>query len=167
VVIVADSGGFRPVEVAIGMESNGQTEIRKGLEAGQKIVVSGQFLVDSEASLRATMTRMGETSTAEAAKAGAEPTKAGGTTHRGQGKVESIAKDQVTLSHGPIPSLQWGAMTMGFKAPPGGVPKDVKVGDTVSFEIRQAKDGTFEIVSIAPAAGAAMKRGETMQETKK
>jgi Cu(I)/Ag(I) efflux system membrane fusion protein len=35
------------------------TEIRKGLEAKQKVVVSGQFLLDSEASLRATETRMG------------------------------------------------------------------------------------------------------------
>jgi Cu(I)/Ag(I) efflux system membrane fusion protein len=35
------------------------TEIRKGLTAGQKVVVSGQFLLDSEASLRGTKARMG------------------------------------------------------------------------------------------------------------
>ena len=61
VVMVAQaSGGFNPVEVDIGTEANGQTEIRKGLEAGQKVVVSGQFLIDSEASLKGTATRMGE-----------------------------------------------------------------------------------------------------------
>ena len=43
-----------------GIESEGQTEIRNGLEAGQKVVVSGQFLIDSEASLRGTATRMGD-----------------------------------------------------------------------------------------------------------
>ncbi len=61
VVIVAQGDGrFAPVDVETGIESSGQTEIRKGLEAGQKIVVSGQFLIDSEASLKATTARMGD-----------------------------------------------------------------------------------------------------------
>jgi Cu(I)/Ag(I) efflux system membrane fusion protein len=60
VVIVAQGDGrFAPTDVETGIEADGQTEIRKGLEAGQKVVVSGQFLIDSEASLRATETRMG------------------------------------------------------------------------------------------------------------
>ena len=158
VVIVADSsGGFKPVDVEIGMEANGQTEIRKGLEAGQKIVVSGQFLIDSESSLRATVTRMADPAAAQPARAP--------DTHRGQGKVERISKDEVTLSHGPIPSMRWPAMTMGFKtsAPPQGI----KVGDIVSFEFRQAKEGAFEIVSMARANGTAGKPGETMQGIKK
>ena len=60
VVIVAQGEGkFAPVDVEIGMESNGQTEIRKGLEAGQRVVISGQFLIDSEASLKGVASRMG------------------------------------------------------------------------------------------------------------
>jgi len=60
VVIVAQGEGkFAPVDVEIGMESNGQTEIRKGLEAGQQVVISGQFLIDSEASLKGVASRMG------------------------------------------------------------------------------------------------------------
>ncbi|HEX7272693.1 MAG TPA: efflux RND transporter periplasmic adaptor subunit [Casimicrobiaceae bacterium] len=61
VVIVAQGDGrFAPVEVEVGIDRDGRTEIRKGLAAGQKVVVSGQFLVDSEASLRAAATRMSE-----------------------------------------------------------------------------------------------------------
>src|SRR6185436_13781337 len=61
VVIVADGEGkFVPVDVEIGTESEGMSEIRNGLEAGQKVVLSGQFLIDSEASLRGTATRMGD-----------------------------------------------------------------------------------------------------------
>jgi Cu(I)/Ag(I) efflux system membrane fusion protein len=61
VVIVAEPADqFRPVDVEIGIETNGQTEIKRGLEAGQRVVASGQFLLDSEASLRATETRMEE-----------------------------------------------------------------------------------------------------------
>ena len=59
IVISADSnGGFRPVEVEVGRESGDMIELRKGLEVGQKVVVSGQFLVDSEASLKTTLERM-------------------------------------------------------------------------------------------------------------
>jgi Cu(I)/Ag(I) efflux system membrane fusion protein len=54
VVMLAQGGGkFIPVDVETGVEANGQTEIRKGLDAGQEVVVSGQFLIDSEASLKA------------------------------------------------------------------------------------------------------------------
>jgi len=145
VVIVAQGDGkFAPVDVEIGIETGGQTEIRKGLEEGRMVVVSGQFLIDSESSLRATATRMGETP-----PSGAGP--AAGATHRATGKVERVGKDEITLSHGPIASLQWPAMTMGFKPPPNGIPDNVRVGDTVSFEIRQTKEGTYEITAISPA----------------
>jgi Cu(I)/Ag(I) efflux system membrane fusion protein len=148
VVIVAESDGrFTPVDVELGIEANGQSEIRKGVEAGQKVVVSGQFLLDSEASLRSTATRMSEMPAAGASKAG-------DATHRGEGKVESIGKDEVTLSHGPIASLQWPAMTMGFKLPADSARKNLRVGDTVAFQIRQNKDGDFEITEIAPMTPA-------------
>jgi Cu(I)/Ag(I) efflux system membrane fusion protein len=74
VVIVAQGDGrFAPVEVETGLDSNGQTEIRKGLSAGQNVVVSGQFLVDSEASLKAAATRMSEAASAQPAQTGAKP----------------------------------------------------------------------------------------------
>jgi len=60
VVVAQGDGKFAPAEVEIGRDSNGQTEIRKGLQVGQKVVISGQFLVDSEASLRGTTARMGD-----------------------------------------------------------------------------------------------------------
>jgi Cu(I)/Ag(I) efflux system membrane fusion protein len=59
VVLLAQEGGkFRPVNVETGSEGGGQTEIRSGLAAGQRVVVSGQFLIDSEASLKATEERL-------------------------------------------------------------------------------------------------------------
>ena len=111
------------------------------------MVISGQFLIDSEASLKGTTTRMSDMPAPDGSKAA-------GPTHRGAGKVESIGKDEITISHGPIPTLQWGAMTMGFKVPANGLPKNVAVGDAVVFEIRPLKDGMFEIARIAPSAAA-------------
>ncbi|MCA1732795.1 MAG: efflux RND transporter periplasmic adaptor subunit, partial [Acidobacteria bacterium] len=53
VVIVADGGGrFTPREVELGIESDGWVEIRSGLKAGEEIVTSSQFLIDSESNLR-------------------------------------------------------------------------------------------------------------------
>ena len=51
-VMLADGKGrFRPAEVRIGREASGKTEILAGLVSGEKVVASGQFLLDSEASL--------------------------------------------------------------------------------------------------------------------
>ncbi|HEY6620739.1 MAG TPA: efflux RND transporter periplasmic adaptor subunit [Steroidobacteraceae bacterium] len=53
VVIVADDAThFRPELVGVGLENAGRSEILQGLSLGQKIVSSGQFLIDSEANLR-------------------------------------------------------------------------------------------------------------------
>lgn len=62
-VIVATAGNrFEPTEVQIGPESAGKTVILSGLEQGQNVVASGQFLIDSEASLRGVLARLNSAS---------------------------------------------------------------------------------------------------------
>ncbi len=51
VMLAQGKGGFLPAEIRIGREANGQVEVLAGLAAGEQVVVSGQFLLDSEASL--------------------------------------------------------------------------------------------------------------------
>jgi len=59
VVIVAEGEGrFRPAEVTLGPEHEGTIVILAGLEEGQQVVTSGQFLIDSEASLRGAYQRL-------------------------------------------------------------------------------------------------------------
>ncbi len=59
VIILADGQGrFRPATVTVGDDREGQTEILSGLDEGESVVVSGQFLIDSEANLRGALTRM-------------------------------------------------------------------------------------------------------------
>jgi membrane fusion protein, copper/silver efflux system len=158
VVVVAQADGkFAPVEVQTGMEANGQTEIRKGLEAGQKVVVSGQFLIDSEASLRASETRMGEPpaaaegSSSAQQKPAAHAAPAGGV-HKGTGKVRSVdaASGYVELDHDPIASLQWPGMSMGFQAEDKAQLSSIKPGDRVEFELlaKPDKEGRFLIKKI-------------------
>ena len=59
VIVARGKGRFQPVEVVPGLESGAFIEILSGLEEGQQVVVSGQFLIDSESSLRTSLQRMG------------------------------------------------------------------------------------------------------------
>jgi len=155
VILASGEGKFASAEISTGAEANGQTEVVKGLSEGQRVVASGQFLIDSEASLRGALQRLGSAAATESMPA--MPAKA--STHHATGKVEKIAADEVTLSHGPVPSLNWGPMTMGFAPPAGGLPKDVKVGDTVQFEFRKAGKGMFQIVSMSRVAAPNARAG--------
>jgi Cu(I)/Ag(I) efflux system membrane fusion protein len=58
VILAEDGGRFRPAEVVTGIEADDKVEILEGLRAGERIVVSSQFLIDSEASMDASLMRM-------------------------------------------------------------------------------------------------------------
>ncbi|BDB26733.1 efflux RND transporter periplasmic adaptor subunit [Cupriavidus sp. P-10] len=141
VMVDAGNAGFVATEIKTGREAAGMVEVVDGLQAGQKVVTSGQFLIDSEASLRGTAERMGATPAAAAAPE-----------HEGLGRIEAVnGTDSLTISHGPIPSAQWGAMTMDFAAPPAGLPKTLKPGDRIRFRFHLDKDGVAILSSIEPA----------------
>jgi Cu(I)/Ag(I) efflux system membrane fusion protein len=157
VMLAEPDGRFRPVQVEPGIESGGQTEIKGGLAAGQRVVVSSQFLIDSEASLRGLEGRLG--GEPGSARAGPASVPASAPRHVGEAKVERVGKDALTLSHGPIPSLGWSAMTMDFMLPAGGLPIPVKPGDKVRFEFLIDKDNEARLTSVAPAAAASKAAG--------
>ena len=162
VVIVADgegrSGHFRPVEVEIGTEGGGQTEVRRGLQAGQRVVVSSQFLIDSEASLKGVEARLN----AAESKPQAEDTTP---RHEGDATVESLSRDALTLSHGPIPSLKWGPMTMDFKPPPQGLPSGLKAGDKVRFAFYMGTDNLPQLTVVTVQASASKAKPVTGAKT--
>jgi Cu(I)/Ag(I) efflux system membrane fusion protein len=60
VVTALGDGRFQPVDVVTGMQRAGEVEILSGLETGDEVVVSGQFLIDSESNLQASFMRMAE-----------------------------------------------------------------------------------------------------------
>ena len=154
VVITADEkGAFGVVSVMLGASQDGRTVIMEGLKEGQAIVLSGQFLIDSEASLKSTVARL-ETSQAaqQMPTASTVPT-----AHLAEGTIKSITAGVITIAHGPVPSLEWPGMTMGFRSPASGLPKDLQVGDRVSFSFVESRGG-YQIAGIAkldPHAGMA------------
>ncbi len=68
VVVRTGEGRFRPVAVETGVEAGGHTEIVSGLEAGDQVVASGQFLIDSESSVQAAFSRLSGSSGTEKSK---------------------------------------------------------------------------------------------------
>jgi Cu(I)/Ag(I) efflux system membrane fusion protein len=146
VVILAEGEGrFRATEVETGMETGGHTEIRKGLKAGDRVVVSGQFLIDSEAGLRSAIQRLSVDA----------PKEAPAQLHRGTGRVTKVEPSlgRLELAHEPIPTLQWPAMTMTFMVTEPRQIGGLKPGDTVEFEMRGQPNpqNMYEIVRVAPS----------------
>ncbi|WP_058089005.1 efflux RND transporter periplasmic adaptor subunit [Aquabacterium parvum] len=145
VMLAEDKGRFRPVEIETGIESDGHTEVKRGLDVGQRVVVSSQFLIDSEASLKGVEARLNGTPATTVDKAAPR--------HEGQAKVEALTGEAITLSHGPIASLKWGSMTMDFKVPlKGGLPRHLEVGDPVSFEFYMDADGMPQLTRLSHLA---------------
>ena len=60
VVTALGEGRFQPVDVVTGMQRGGRWRSSRALNEGDEIVVSGQFLIDSESSLQASFMRMSE-----------------------------------------------------------------------------------------------------------
>ena len=58
VVVVKRGSGFIPQEVKTGRDYDEWTEIVEGLQPGEQVVASGQFLIDSEASLQGFLSRL-------------------------------------------------------------------------------------------------------------
>lgn len=154
VMLAEDDGRFRPVDVQPGIESGGQTEIRSGLQPGQKVVVSSQFLIDSEASLKGIEARLNQVPPPAAAATAAR--------HEGEARIEALGKDAITLSHGPIPSIKWGPMTMDFKPPPpSALPRNLQAGDRITFEFYMDAEGLPQLTRVSPMPAQARAQGST------
>ena len=160
VVMLAEGDGrFSPVEVRTGREAGDQTEILQGLHAGQKVVRSGQFLVDSEASLNGLLARLSPAPEAGMDKPMAMPEPNNtmpAETHQTPAKVKEVDGDTVTLDHPAIPALKWPAMTMDFGLPPVDQrPKDLSAGQSVVIEFEMRDGDIPQITRIQPATPGA------------
>ncbi|WP_207265790.1 efflux RND transporter periplasmic adaptor subunit [Pseudomonas sp. GW101-3H06] len=132
VMLAEDAGRFRPVEVQLGQESDGKSAILKGLEEGQKVVASGQFLLDSEASLKGIVASLEEES---------PPGAAASSFHEADGQIVEINDKEVTLAHGPFKTLGMPGMTMTFPLANPTLMQGLKAGDKVRIAVSQSDDG--------------------------
>lgn len=143
-VMVVDDGVFRPTEVQVGREQNGQAEILSGLSQGQKIVLSGQFLIDSEASLKGVEARLSSSDGTSTTQKPAS-TSTASQTYRTTARVEAVAGERVTLTHPEIPALRWPGMTMDFKLGPD-VSRKLATGSEIDIEFHIREGDAPQII---------------------
>ena len=165
VLVERGEGKFEPRPVKLGAHGDGYIEVLDGIKAGEKVVVSANFLIDAESNLKAAFSGFGQG--AEGAKqdatgeakpaaptAGKAPVAgAAPVVHRGSGTVESVdpAQAGVTIAHGPIASLKWPAMSMEFKVKDAALLRTMKPGQKIDFETVAGVPGEYVIVRVQPA----------------
>ncbi|UTV58590.1 efflux RND transporter periplasmic adaptor subunit [Burkholderia arboris] len=149
VIVKNGDGRLQPVSVTAGRDVGGDTEVLGGLNEGDTVVASGQFLIDSEASLKGVLPRLER---ATGASAAASSVAATAPVYETTGKVEKVTADDITFSHQPVPALGWGAMTMAFGKPSARAFPDVRPGQTVRFAFTQTDDG-YRLTKIEPQGG--------------
>ncbi len=93
---------------------------------------------------------------AHAAEPGAAKS-AAGQVHRAQGTIKAVDEKtgKVNIAHGPIPSLNWPAMTMDFQVKDKSMLKGLAPGQNVEFDVVQQGPGQFAISRIAQARDSA------------
>ncbi|MBT8147335.1 MAG: efflux RND transporter periplasmic adaptor subunit [Gammaproteobacteria bacterium] len=142
VVVALGDGNYTVHEVMTGIESGGWLEIVAGLEAGDEVVTSAQFLIDSEASLAGSIQRL-DTNEMAGNSATSE-------TVFSNGIVDAVDEDarRIRISHGPIEALGWGPMTMEFDVSQSANLENITIGQSIHFSLGQSEVGDYIIDMI-------------------
>lgn len=151
VIISIGDGKFQPRDITAGIESGEFIEVIKGLNVGDKIVTSGQFLIDSEASLKASIARMSSSNDA-ISNNGMTDVKADMVKSKkiiGTGVLKEMMpmKNKINMAHDPIPALDWPDMVMDFDVKSDVSLKGLNKDDKVEFELEKSENG-YVIKSI-------------------
>jgi len=157
-ILALGNGRFRPAQVVSGMEAGDQIEIVVGLLEGERIVSSGQFLLDSEASVDASLLRM------IGASKGTEEDPAPDIDVKGVGVVNEVkaADGKLNITHDPIPAIGWPTMTMDFRFGEGVELGALKTGDPIAFTLKRDKElGDFVIWSVSKTNDAGIGKTKT------
>lgn len=157
VILALGDGRYRAQEVMTGIESGEWVQVIAGLNAGEQVVTSAQFLIDSEASLAGSLRRLEEVG---------ENSKPLQRTIFGSGRVEDIDRSQgwLMIRHGPIDALGWPGMTMQFEVAPQVELARVQVGQNVHFSIRPDHQGVYLVDMIHLVDSDVDKIGEEAME---
>lgn len=138
VIVDLGDGRFEARPVATGIESGDRLEIRSGLKSGERVVTSAQFLLDSEASVRASLQRLSKPATSELWAEGVV------------NAIEAAARS-LNVTHEPIAALSWPTMTMDFPVAKNVKLDGLKPDSKIRFRLREGEDGRYRIDALEPA----------------
>ncbi|UTM56094.1 efflux RND transporter periplasmic adaptor subunit [Photobacterium sp. CCB-ST2H9] len=135
VVLAEGEGKYRSARIEIGREANGSVEVRQGLTSQDRVVTSAHFLLDSESSQRADLSRINGV---EAAQESVWAT----------GEITEVMAGHrmLTINHQPVPEWNWPGMVMNFTLADTLAMSDLKAGQALDFEIAKTEAGQYQIM---------------------
>jgi Cu(I)/Ag(I) efflux system membrane fusion protein len=147
VVLALGDGQFKSIEVTTGRSDNNSIEILDGVDAGDRIVTSAQFLLDSESSKTSDFKRLHHGEDAEEATAEQVTVEA---------TINDVMSDSrmLNVTHSPIEAWDWPEMTMDFKVEKNVDMSALKAGLEVELDIRKDEDGSYTITRIGASGDA-------------
>ncbi len=154
VLLQKAAGRFEAREVKLGERSDDYVEVREGLKEGDAVVVAANFLIDAESNLKAALSGL---TAAPAPTTGAKTS----VSHQATGTLEAIdAKNgTVTVTHAPVASLNWPAMTMDFILANPGLVEKHKAGAPVTIEFVERGPGEWVITKMDAKGAATAHKG--------
>jgi len=155
VILAMGKGRYEARQVKAGIESGDFVEIMEGISEGDRVVTSGQFLIDSEASLKASLQRMSQPK--DKSKNMQDDTSMKGMIH-GSGVISETVTgvQKIKIAHEPIETLGWSNTNMFFQVKDGVSLQSIKVDDKVTFMLEKGTNG-YVITSIKKAEQGAVK----------
>ena len=145
-------GRFRPQAVKLGERGREWAEVLEGVEEGERVVVSANFLIDSESQLKAALANLMALEADAAASANAAAP-AARPRYDTTGRLEAVDLEtrSLTLSHAPIPELRWPRMTMDFQLADPALVQGVAPGSAVRFSFEVGEPGEYVVTRIEAA----------------
>ncbi len=151
VVLALGEGKYKSIKVDIGLSNESHTQILSGLELGDKVVTSAQFLLDSESNISSDLMRYSTSNNTEKVWV--------------QAIVNRVFEDYalINVSHEPIPSWSWPEMTMDFYVDESLSMDSFSVGQTLNIEIMKDSDGDYIITDMKKLSEMLNKPAQMME----
>jgi len=141
-IVDLGAGRFEQREIETGGRGDEFTVIKRGLREGESVVVAANFLLDSEANLRAALAGLKGGSNASP-----EPVPV---VHEAVGTLDEVdpASGVLLITHEPVKSLNWPTMTMEFVPAHSGLAAAVRPGQAIRFEFVERKPGEWVVTKM-------------------
>ncbi|OEF09411.1 efflux RND transporter periplasmic adaptor subunit [Vibrio genomosp. F10] len=137
VVLSQGDGKYRSARIEVGREAGEKIEVIQGLNENDRIVTSAHFMIDSESSQSADLSRInGVEATAETAWT--------------KGEITDVMKDHrmLTINHQPVPEWNWPGMVMNFNIAEDVDMAQLTKGQMIDFEMQQGESGQYDVVTL-------------------
>jgi len=136
VVLAEGKGTFRSTRIQVGRETADKIEVLAGLSENDRVVTSAQFMIDSESSQRADLSRINGLNNKPLPSVWVV------------GEVTDVMSKHrmVTINHQPVKEWQWPSMVMNFTFAKDINIENVQKGKAIDFKIQKTESGQYEII---------------------